>query len=92
MAAPSANADISTIRATSRGSGNAASLGQAVALVSESACGSEITIGCNVNISSGCSAFGVDTTYFDVGAGVEGDFAALFFFGFGFYKPCLNAA
>jgi hypothetical protein len=51
-----------------------------------------MTIGCNVNIASGCSAFGVDTGYFDVVAGFEGDFAALFFFGVGFYKPCLNAA
>ena len=75
-----ANSDISTIRATSGGGGNAARLGQAVAIVFESACGSEITAGCNVNISSGCSAFGVDTGYFDVVAGFEGDFAALFFF------------
>jgi len=83
-----ANGDISTISATSRGGGNAASLRQAV----ESACSSEITAGCNVNISSGCSSLGVDTGYFDVVAGVEGDFAALFFLGVGVYEPCLNAA
>ena len=51
-----------------------------------------MTIGCNVNISSGGSAFGVDTGYFDVGAGVELDFATFFFFGVGVYEPCLNAA
>ena len=78
--------------AASGGGGNAARLRQAVAIVSESACGSEITIGCNVNIASGGSAFGVDTGYFDVGAGFEGDFATLFFFGVGVYEPCLNAA
>ena len=87
-----ANGDISTISATSRGGGNAARFRQAVALVCKSACGSEMTIGCNVNITSGGSAFGVDTGYFDVGAGVEGDFATLFFFGVGVYEPCLNAA
>ncbi|MEG5039264.1 hypothetical protein QUB18_09315 [Microcoleus sp. B3-D3] len=87
-----ANGDISTISATSRGGGNAASLRQAVVIVCESACSSEITAGCNVNISSACSAFGVDMGYFDVVAGVEGDFAALFFFGVGVYEPCLNAA
>ena len=87
-----ANGDISTISATSRGGGNAASLRQAVAIVFESACSSEITACCNVNISSGCSAFGFDTGDFDVVAGVELDFAALFFFGVGVYEACLNAA
>ena len=87
-----ANGDISTIRATSRGCGNAASLRQAVAIVCESACSSEITAGCNVNLSSACSAFGVDMGYFNIVAGVEGDFATLFFFGVGVYKPCLNTA
>ena len=67
-------------------------MGQAVGIVFESTCGSEITIGCDVNISSGCSAFGVDTGDFDVGTGAEGDFAALFFFGVGVYEPCFNAA
>ncbi|MEG4581652.1 hypothetical protein QUA71_18860 [Microcoleus sp. MON1_C5] len=87
-----AKGDISTISATSSGCGNAASLRQAVVIVGESACSSEITAGCNVNISSACSAFGVDMGYFDVVAGVEGDFATLFFFGVGVYEPCLNAA
>jgi hypothetical protein len=89
-----ANGDISSISATSSGCGNAASLRQAVVIVCESACRSEITAGCNVNISSACSAFGVDTGYFDVvaGAGVKGNLAAFFFFGVGVYEPCLNAA
>ena len=88
-----ADGDISTLSANSRGGGNAArSWRQAVAIVAESACGSEITAGCNVNISSGCSALGVDTGDFDVVAGFEGDFATLFFLGVGFYKACLNAA
>jgi len=87
-----ANGDISTIGATSRGCGNAARLRQAVVIVCESACSSEITAGCNVNLSSACSAFGVDMGYFDVVAGVEGDCAALFFLGIAVYEPCLDAA
>ena len=84
-----ANGDISTFGANTRGGGNAArSLRQAV----ESACCSEITAGCNVNISSGCSPLGVDTGYFDVVAGLEGDLAALFILGVGVYEACLNAA
>jgi len=84
-----ANRDISTIRATSRRSGNATrNLRQAV----ESACSSEITAGCNVNISSGCSPLGVDPRDFDVVASVEGDLATFFFFGVGVYEACLNAA
>ena len=87
-----ANGDISTIGATCRGCGNAASLRQAVVIVCESACRSEIAAGCNVNLSSACSTFGVDMGYFDIVARVEGDFATLFFFGVGVYEPCLNAA
>ncbi|TAG15527.1 MAG: hypothetical protein EAZ39_20390 [Oscillatoriales cyanobacterium] len=83
-----ANGDISTIRATSGGGGNATSLRQA----GKSACSSEITTGCNVNISSGCSPLGVDTGYFNVIARLEGDLAAFFFFGVGVYEACLNAA
>jgi len=92
LLAPVADRDISTVSANSRGGGNAARLRQAVAIVFESACSSEITAGCNVNISSGCSPLGVDAGYFDVVAGVEGDFATFFFFGVGVYEPCLNAA
>jgi hypothetical protein len=88
-----ANYDISTVSANSRGRRNAArSWRQAVAIVAESACGSEITAGCNLNVSSRCSALGVDTGYFDVVAGFEGDFATFFFFGVAVYEPCLNAA
>ncbi len=83
-----ANGDISTIGATSRGGGNATTLHQA----GKSACSSEITAGCNVNISSGCSPLGVDTGYFYVIAGLEGDLTAFFFFGVGVYEACLNAA
>jgi hypothetical protein len=92
LIASSANGDISTIGASSRNGGNAARLRQAVAIVCESACGSEMTAGCNVNLSSGCSAHCVDTGDFDIGAGAEGDFATLFFFGVGVYEACLNAA
>jgi hypothetical protein len=35
---------------------------------------------------------GVDTGYFNVIAGLEGDLAAFFFFGVGVYEACLNAA
>jgi hypothetical protein len=87
-----ANRDISTIRATSRGGGKAASLRQAVTIVFESACSSEITAGCNVNISSGGSPLGVDTGYFDVVAGLEGDLPTFFFVRVGVYEACLNTA
>jgi hypothetical protein len=56
----------------------------------ESACSSEITAGCNGNISF--FAFGVDIFYFDIVAGVEGDCTAVTFCGCRVYKPCFNVA
>jgi hypothetical protein len=65
------------------------SVSGSVCVCGESACSSEITAGCNGNISS-FFAFGVDIGYFDVVAGVEGDCAAVLFCGCRVYGPCLN--
>jgi hypothetical protein len=50
-----------------------------------------MTAGCNANISSLLFAFGVDMDYFDVVAGVEGDFTAVSV-GCRVYGPCFNVA
>jgi hypothetical protein len=90
-----ANGDISTIITVvpCRGGGNAATCRlrtRVVVCVCDQACSSEITAGCNANISSFLFAFGVDMGYYDVVAGVEGDITAVF--ACGVYGPCLNVA
>jgi hypothetical protein len=98
------NGDSSTLTITSREGGNAAKraavlflfcgfslfLSVSVCACGEKACSSEITAGCNGNISS-FSPFGVDRAYFDVVAGLEGDFTAVFSCGCRLYGPCFNA-
>jgi len=98
------NGDSPTLTISSREGGNAARLrggslfGFSVSLVCacacacvESACSSEITAGCNGNISS-FIAFGVDIGYFDVVAGVEVDLTPVFVCGCRLYIPCFNVA
>jgi hypothetical protein len=99
------NGDSSTLTITSREGGNAAkraavlflfcgfslSVSVSVCACGEKACSSEITAGCNGNISS-FFAFGVDIGYFDVAAGVEADFTAVSSCGCRLYGPCFNVA